>query len=220
MSSYKELREFIAAAKNEGASDEALVGLLQGRGWPKEDAYRALGDHYETRSGLHVPPYKRSGSARDAFLYLFSFSALGTWTIGLGSLSFTLIDHWIRDPLSQSYGYGILQDQIAGSLASVIVAFPIYLLAMFYILRHVEVHADKLDSPVRKWLTYLALLIAAGVVLGDLIAFLTHFLQGELTARFLAKDAVVLIIAGGVFWYYMGAMQKKALPVEGSASEK
>ena len=217
MSSSKELREFIAAAKTAGASDETVIGVLRGRGWPKDDAYRALGDHYESRGGLQVPVYKRSGSARDAFLYLFSFCALGTWTVGLGSLMFTLIDHWIRDPLTQSYGYGTLQDQIAGSLASVIVAFPIYILVMAYILRRVEAHPDKLDSPVRKWLTYLALLIAAGVVLGDLIAFLTHFLQGELTARFMAKDAVVFVIAGGVFWYYMGAMQKKAPRVEESA---
>ena len=217
MSSHKELREFIAAAKNEVASDETLVGLLQGRGWPKEDAYRALGDHYESRSGLRVPAYRRSGSARDAFLYLFSFAALGTWTIGLGSLMFTLIDHWIPDSLAHTYGYGSLQDQIAASLAAVIVAFPIYLLVMAYILRRIEVHADKLDSPIRKWLTYLALLVAASVVLGDLIAFLTHLLQGGLTARFLAKDAVVLIIAGGVFWYYMGAVQRKAIPREDAA---
>lgn len=214
MGSSKELREFVEAAKTQGASDETVIGVLQGRGWPKDDAYRALGDHYENRSGLHVPVYKRSGSARDAFLYLFSFAALGTWTIGLGSLFFTLIDHWIPDPLVHSYGYGSLQDQIAASLAAVIVAFPIYLLVTGYILRRVEVHADKLDSPVRKWLTYLALLVAASVVLGDLIAFLTHLLQGGLTARFLAKDAVVLVIAGGVFWYYMGAVQRKAVPSE------
>lgn len=217
MGSSKELREFIETAKSAGVSDETVVGMLQGRGWPKHDAYRALADHYENRNGMHVPAYKRSGSARDAFLYLFSFAALGTWTIGLGSLMFTLIDRWIRDPVSNDFGYVSVQSQIAASLASVIVAFPIYLLVMGYIVRRVEVHADKLDSPVRKWLTYIALLIAAGVVLGDLIAFLTHFLQGELTGRFLAKDAVVLVIAGGVFWYYMGAMQKKSTPAEGSA---
>lgn len=214
MGSSKELHEFIETAKSTGASDETVVGVLQGRGWPKDDAYRALADHYESRSGLRVPAYRRSGSARDAFLYLFSFAALGTWTIGLGSLMFTLIDHWIPDPLVHTYGYGSLQDQIAGSLAAVIVAFPIYLLVMAYILRRIEAHADKLDSPVQKWLTYLALLVAASVVLGDLIAFLTHLLQGGLTARFLAKDAVVLVIAGGVFWYYLGAVQRKAKPVE------
>lgn len=217
MASSKELQEFIAIAKTEGTSDETIVGMLHGRGWPQEDAYRALADHYESRSRLRVPVYKRSGSARDAFLYLFDFSALGTWTIGLGSLSFILIDHWIPDPLTQTYGYGTLQDQIASPLASVIVAFPIYLLVTAYILRRVEVHPDKLDSPVRKWLTHIALFIAAAVVLGDLITFLTYFLEGELKARFVAKVVVVLIIAGGVFWYYIGAMQKKATPTEESA---
>jgi threonine/homoserine/homoserine lactone efflux protein len=64
---------------------------------------------------------------------------------------------------------------------------------------------------VRKWLTYIALLIAAGVVVGDLITFLTFFLRGELTARFVAKVTVVLVIAGGVYWYYVGSLQKSAL---------
>lgn len=209
MSSADELSDFIGAAKGQGTSDETVVGLLQGRGWPKEDTYRALAAYYESHTGLRIPAYKRSGSARDAFLYLFSFLALGVWTIGLGSLMFTLIDTWIHDPLQANYSFVRLQNQIAGSLASVIVAFPIYIFLMLYILRRVEVHPDKLDSPVRKWLTYLALLIAASVVLGDLIAFLTVLLQGGLTARFLAKDAVVFVIGGGVFWYYLFAVQKK-----------
>jgi hypothetical protein len=34
------------------------------------------------------------------------------------------------------------------------------------ILREVRLHSEKLESPVRKWLTYIALLIAAGVVVG------------------------------------------------------
>jgi hypothetical protein len=31
-----------------------------------------------------------------------------------------------------------------------------------------------------------------------------------LTARFVAKVSVVLVIAGGVFWYYLGSLQKGA----------
>jgi hypothetical protein len=211
MSGGSSLQEFLDAARLQGATDEILVGLLRGRGWPEEDVYRALADHYEGRSGIQVPVYKRSGSAKDAFLYLLNFSTLATWTIGLGSVMFTLIDRWIKDPLSpinySARGYY----QMAGSLASVIVAFPVYLLVMRYIIRELETHPEKLESAVRKWLTYIALLIAAGVVLGDLITFLTYFLRGELTARFVAKVAVVLVIAGGVFWYYIGSLQKGAL---------
>ena len=174
--------------------------------------YRALADNFENQSGVRVPAYKRSGSAKDAFLYLLSFSMLATWTIGLGSVMFTLIDRWIRDPLSpaNNYYYGGYY-QIADSLACMIVAFPIYLLTMRSILREVGLHSEKLESPVRKWLTYIALLIAAGVVVGDLITFLTYFLRGELTGRFMTKTSVVLVIAGGVFWYYLGSLQKGAV---------
>jgi hypothetical protein len=92
---------------------------------------------------------------------------LATWTIGLGSVMFTLIDRWIRDPLGpvNSYYAGGYY-QMADSLACMIVAFPVYLLTMRSILREVRLHSEKLESPVRKWLTYIALLIAAGVVVG------------------------------------------------------
>jgi hypothetical protein len=208
MSDTSTLLQFLEAAKRQGASDETLVGLLRGRGWSEEDAYRALADHYETSSGLQVPAYRRSGSAKDAFLYLLSFSTLAIWTYGVGSILFTLIERWIKDPLAPVYYYGNGYYQIADSLAAVIVAFPVYFFVMRYILRELEVHPEKLDSPVRKWLTYIALLIAASIVIGDLITFLNYFLRGELTGRFVAKVAVVMMIAGGVFWYYMGSLQK------------
>ncbi len=211
MGGNSNLREFLDAAKRQGTTDETLIGLLRGRGWSEEDAYRALADHYEIGSGLQIPVYKRSGSAKDAFLYLLSFSTLAIWTFGVGSIMCTLIDRWFRDALAQSNFYESSYYQMADSLSGVIIAFPIYIFVMRYITREIEVHPEKLESSVRKWLTYIALLIAAGVVIGDLITFLNYFLRGELTARFAAKVAVVLAIAGGVFWYYMGSLQKSAL---------
>jgi hypothetical protein len=78
------------------------------------------------------------------------------------------------------------------------------------ILRELRLHPEKLESSVRKWLTYIALLVAAGIVVGDLIAFLTYFLRGELTARFVAKVGTILFIAGGFLWYYFGSLRKTA----------
>lgn len=219
MAGTSELLEFLEAAKRQGMSDETLVALLRGRGWPEEDAYRALADHYEAQSGLQVPAYKRSGSAKDAFLYLLGFSTLSIWTFGVGSILFTLIDRWIKDPLNSRPYYGNTYYQMADALASVIVAFPAYIFVTRYIVRELEVHPEKLESGVRKWLTYIALLVAAGVVIGDLITFLNYFLRGELTTRFVAKVAVVLVIAGGVFWYYLGSLQKGPVPTKSSKNE-
>jgi hypothetical protein len=55
---------------------------------------------------------------------------------------------------------------------------------------------------VRKWLTYLTLLIAAGVIVGDFISLVFSMLSGELTLRFLLKTAVVAAIAGAGFGYF------------------
>ena len=40
-------------------------------------------------------------------------------------------------------------------------------------------------------------------LVGDLVALIFHFLQGELTTRFLLKVAVVLVLAGTAFAYYL-----------------
>lgn len=206
-----ETEKFLESAQASGLSQESVAALLQGRGWPRDEAYRVIADHYEFSNSVAIPTYRRSGSAKDAFLYLLSFGSLATWSIGLGSIAFRLIERWIRDPLAPTsyYSYSDGYSQMADALASVIVAFPLYLLVMRYILKQIESHPEKLESPVRKWLSYLALLIAAGIVLGDLITFLTFFLRGELTARFVAKVIVVLVIAAGIFWYYFGSLQKQ-----------
>ncbi len=54
----------------------------------------------------------------------------------------------------------------------------------------------------------MALVIAAVVFMGDLIAALTFLLRGELTSRFLSKSFVVLALSGCVFFYYFGGLRK------------
>jgi hypothetical protein len=206
--SAQELREFIVAAKQHGASDEALAVILENAGWPKAEIWGVLGQRYESLSGLRIPAGKKTTTpAKDAFLYLLSFATLATWTISLGSICYSLIDDWIRDPLAHN-NYGMsLSYQVSTELASLLVTFPLYLFVMRGILSETRRAPEKLESSVRKWLTYIALLIAAGVMIGDVVTFLAFYLRGELTSRFIAKVAVTLLISGGVFWYYLGSLQ-------------
>ena len=207
-----DLVKFIEAAKAAGASDEFLVELLKQRGWPEKDIFRAFAARYENLSGMPVPARGSGGeAARDAFAYLLSFATLGTWTIALGSLAFTFINLWFPDPVSQSGSYyRSTAYNVSSQLASMIVAFPIYALVLRWIGREIEAHPEKSRSGVRKWLSYLALFAAAGCVIGDLITFLDYFIRGELTTRFALKVLVVLIIAGGVFWFYLTSLRDEA----------
>lgn len=202
----KELREFIDAAKQQGATDEFLVRMLSRRGWAERDIYAELGGYWETRTGVQIPGRPANvESAKDAFLYLLSFATLATWAIALGSMLFTFIDWWVADSVSQ--GFGGTRDSVNYQIASIVVAFPIYLLVMWTLSREAASQPERLESGVRKWLTYIALLFAAGTVICDLILFLHFFLQGGMTARFLLKALAVLVIAGGIFWYYIVSLK-------------
>jgi len=208
------LAAFIEAAKAKGAADDFLAALFRENGWGAKDIYAAFGRYYQGLTGLPVPVRTgRAGeAARDAFLYLLAFSTLGTWTVALGSLMFTYIDRWFPDPLARRQFEP--HYQIANEMACVIVAFPIFLLVMRFILRDVENHSEKLESGVRRWLTYIALLAAAGTVIGDLIAFLTYFFEGDLTTRFVLKVLTVFIVAGSVFWYYLKSLGRGSRDAE------
>ncbi|NEQ52421.1 MAG: hypothetical protein F6K11_20140 [Leptolyngbya sp. SIO3F4] len=200
---------FIAAARNQGASDEFISKLLRNFGWPQREIERAYFVVYEELVGIPIPlPHGSQGeSARDAFVYLLSFFTLGIWTQALGEIGFILIDHVMPDPLSRPYGDSSFQ--IAFCLARLLVAYSVYLLLMGKILKELAVYREKTYSGVRKWLTYIALLIVALIGIGTLMAFLTSFLRGELTTRFLLKVLVILVIDGGALTYYYQWVQRR-----------
>jgi hypothetical protein len=203
------ITEFVEKALAAGISQESLVGVLTTRGWPEKDVYDALADHYVRLTGIDIPRRAGAGaSAKEAFYYLLVFATLATWTISFGFLAFALIDRWLADPLFYGYQQSFDTYTITSSLAALIVAFPIYLLVSRTVVAEAAAHPEKLDSSIRKWLTYMALVVAACVFAGDLIAALTYLLRGELTSRFLAKSFVVLVLSGGVFYYYFGGLRK------------
>ncbi len=197
-----EVDDFIRAAKLQGASDEFLVQLLRQRGWPERAVYDALGKLYAESTGLPLPePKSNLESAREAFYHLLAFGTLSVWICAIGYIWFELIDVWVPDETQRRY-YSWGLRQVSWQIAAILVSFPVFVFATRNILADMAANPEKVASPVRRWLTNIALLIAALIFVGDLIAFLAVFLQGELSARFLSKSLVVLLLSGGVFLYY------------------
>ena len=201
------LLEFVEAAKSKGASDEFLASFLPRCGWPQDDVYFALGKHWEHETGMPVPDRRGGGeSSRDAFLYLLSFSTLATWASALGSMLFQLIDIWLPDPVGREM-YINVRTAVTWQMASIIVAFPVFLLVMRNILREAQDRPERLQSGVRKWLTYIALLLTAAGMICDLIWFVDYFLTGELTSRFVLKALTAMVICAAIFIYYVGSLR-------------
>jgi hypothetical protein len=197
-----QLESFLRAAKSQGASDEFLVALFKQQGWPEKAVYQALGRFYAEATGQTLPaPKSTLESAREAFYHLLAFGTLATWIFAIGSIWFELIDTWLPDPAVAYYRPWALRN-VSWQIAAILVSFPVFVLATRSILADMALSPEKAASGVRRWLTNIALLVAALIFIGDLVTFLAVFLQGDLTSRFIAKSFVVLFLSGGVFLYY------------------
>ncbi len=158
----------------------------------------------------HVPRSKpHHGAARDLFMYLLMFATLYTSAISVGNALFELINRAFPDALANNYYNTVYSnDSIRWALASVIIAFPIYVFVAWVLKKEMAQDSTLAHSKTRKWLTYLTLFIAAGVIIGDLIYVLYSLLGGELTVRFALKALSIFIIGGSIFGYYFFDIKK------------
>lgn len=206
--SASDVVSFIERARDRGASDEFISNLLRRFGWPERDVERAFFEVYERLTGISIPAPPAGGgeSAKDAFFYLLSFSMLGLWTFSLGEIAFIWIDRLVPDATQGRFGNDYYS--LAFGIARLLVAYPLYIWVMRNINRELALYREKHFSGVRKWLTYLTLLIVSLIAVGTVIAFLTSFLRGELTTRFVLKVIVVLVIDGGILRYYANWLKR------------
>lgn len=205
--SETDLLDFIRSAKAAGTDDAFIVKLLEENGWPEHRIYRAFSALYGELLGTPVPGRpRRSESARDAFYYLLNFITLAFWTTALGQIFYTLIARWLPDAASNGYTVQSLRDTIAWQTATLVVAFPLFAYVHSLIGKELRARPDLYDSGIRKWLTYIALVIAALIVLSDAIWFIEALLRGELTMRFLLDSLVLAVLGGGVFAYYLSTI--------------
>jgi hypothetical protein len=206
------LGAFIDAAKARNVADDFIVALLKHKGWSERRIYTAFAAHYERALGAPLPERgARIEYASDAFLYLLAFISLGSWAFAAGYVFDALIDRRIPSGLDSPYAAASFRSEVAGELATIIVALPIFAWVSRTISSGIARRPERADSGVRKWLTYIALVVTAMCLIGDGIWFLTTFLTGDLSLRFVLKTVVLLVLAGSIFTYYLSAVRGDAV---------
>ncbi len=137
--------------------------------------------------------------------FALQLGALITLFVSVGSLIsllFGVITLTFPDPANGSWeGTGAI-DAIRWGMALLVVFFPAYVA----LTRMVNTGRRSSGVPylgVTKWLIYLALVIGGMTLLGDFVAVIYNFLNGELTTRFLLKALTMLVVVGLPFAYYL-----------------
>ncbi|MFZ2804343.1 MAG: DUF5671 domain-containing protein [Patescibacteria group bacterium] len=201
-----ELSLYVHDALAKGVSRKTIKDNLKKAGWQEDEVRQALNAYAEISSEVPVPRRRPYLNAREAFLYLVMFLTLYISAVSFGTLLFQYINNWLPDAL---LGANTNLDAIRFSTSSLIIAFPVFYFVSWLVAREIAKDPDKRSSKIRKWLTYITLFIAAGVIIGDLITLVFNLLGGELTLRFILKVLVVGVIAGVIFGYYLWDLRKE-----------
>lgn len=207
-SGTQDLDVFVREALAKGAGREAIENALAAAGWPAAQARSALNGYADVEFPVPVPKPRPYLSAREAFLYLVLFATLYLTAYHLGSLLFDLINRAFPDPAMTEFGRQVGRS-MRWSIASVIIAFPVFVYVARHLGRELANNPVKRLSAVRRWLTYLTLFLAATVLIGDMITLVYNVLGGELGIRFVLKVLVVAVIAGTIFGYYLWDMRRE-----------
>jgi hypothetical protein len=200
-----ELNRFVREALEKESSHAEIQNALLQAGWRDAQVAGALDAYSNVAFSVPVPTPRQFISAREAYLYLVLFATLYLSAYGLGSTIFGFIEQAFPDPVRPDYR---IEQKIRWGISLLVVASPIFLFMAHQVRRMLRADPTKLGSPTRKWLTYIALFIAAAFLIGDVATLVFWLLGGELTARFILKIATVAVIAGAIFGYYLFELKR------------
>lgn len=141
----------------------------------------------------------QNNAAKFAFFYLLSLVALIFMALSSGMVIFQVINKFITDVINA----GRYSDEaLKFAISAIIVSTPIYYITMRQIHKNLLSGGLNEESGIRKWLTYLILLIASVVMIGWFIATVNSFFNGELTTKFILKSITAIGIAAVIFGFY------------------
>ena len=196
MESQDALSLFVRDALVAGKTRTEISTALTRAGWSVSEVHDALAAWDETPFSPPIPRPVATVSARDFFVYALTFGLLLT-----GAVNLVLVLQALVDLAFAEENYGTTR-QIRWGVSVLIVMAPLYLWLTLRERRKLAQDPALYRSAMRKWLTYIALLLAAMTLLGDLVATVFALLTGDLTGQFLIKALIIMVVAGGIFLFY------------------
>jgi hypothetical protein len=142
-----------------------------------------------------------ANSAKITFFYLLSLFSLAFAAISSGMILFQVINKLIPDALNYSGRFSA--EALRFGISAVIVATPVYYWMTSLIQKSLKKGELDKESQLRKWMTYIIILVSAIVIIVSLIGVINNYLSGDLTSKIALKVLTTIIISGVVLSYYL-----------------
>ncbi|MDP1625010.1 MAG: DUF5671 domain-containing protein [bacterium] len=150
---------------------------------------------------------ERPSLAQDFFLNLGVMATLYAVVVAFLSLVFSIVNRVFPDALNGYYG-DPYSSGVRFAMATLIIVFPLFVWLSRSITKAILDNAERRNSVIRRWMVYITLFLASATLVVDLVVALNSFLSGDLTTRFALKALAVLIVAGMIFWHYLGEIRE------------
>lgn len=183
-----------------GRSKDEIGTELRAAGWTEAEVGAALAGWMHQDGAGAVPCPIRSTAARDALFYALLFTVFGMVFGSTLALLFAQINLWLPEP-DDVRPSGRLSG-LRWSMAALMVFVPVFWLLDRQDRRATADDAARRHGTVRRWLSAIAMLIAALTLLGDALYLIYSWLDGQITPRFLVKAATVAVLALVVLAYF------------------
>lgn len=144
-----------------------------------------------------------SNTAKNFVLQLGSLIALYVSLTAIITVLFGVINIAFPDAVDSYWQYDSAQSSIRYGIAMLIVFFPTYLVLTRMVNQVRRTEGQGAYLTLTKWLIYLSLLLGGAILLGDFVAVILTYLNGEITTRFLLKAFSLLVVIGAAFTYYI-----------------
>ncbi len=147
-------------------------------------------------------------SPKDLFLNLAALIALYVSVGAIITLVLSAIDKlfpvavvavYNRAP----YNFNMYGDLVRSAVATLIIVFPAYLIFVWLSERDIAKNPEKRVLAVRRWFEYLTIFLSVGTIIAGLVSVVTHLLSWDFSLNLVLKIIVVLVVVGGVLFYYM-----------------
>lgn len=134
---------------------------------------------------------------------------LNTITLYISTFSFlNLVFDYINYAFPDKLNLYNPADSIRWTLSLFIIIFAVFLWTSRFMEKDLAQNPIKNDLKIRRWLIYLTIFLAALLLIGDLVALIYNFLNGDLTTPFVLKILCVFTVGGVAFWYYLYDLKK------------
>jgi hypothetical protein len=146
----------------------------------------------------HMNPTIKT-TPKDFFLHLAATVVLYASVIALVNLAMSIINYAFPDALAGYY----FANSIAWPISMLIILVPVTYVVEWFIKKDIVRMPEKDMLWIRRWRIYLTLFLAGATIIGDLIALINTYINGEISVRFVYKFLAVLVIFGVIFTYYI-----------------